>query len=188
MNTWIHVHQVATSFAGFLLVFGWSFCEGVVWPFVAELPLVVLLVTLGLTGYAPALIATSALGSLVGLSATWTIAYKGKKIPMLFTHPRMIETARNSLLLSPSKAFKEHMFNGIPVKVYAFQAGLYKIPLSTVLKSAWPRVARIFIVGGLGWTLGLLAPGIFKDYLGYAMIFGGIVYLFILRLVVRNWR
>ena len=188
MNTWIHVHQVATSFAGFLLVFGWSFCEGVVWPFVAELPLVVLLVTLGLTGYAPALISTSALGSLVGLSTTWYIANSGKKIPMLFTHPRMIETAHNGLLVSPSKAFKEHMFNGIPVKVYAFQAGLLDIPLSTVLRSAWPRVARIFIVGSLGWALGLIASGLFKNYLGYAMIFGGITYLFILRLVVRSWR
>jgi hypothetical protein len=188
MSTWVHVHAVATSALGFALVFGWSFCEGVVWPFVAELPLVVLLMTVGFSFFVPTLIATSALGSLVGIATSWTIAKKGHHIPMLLTHPRMIAKAREGLARGVASAFREHMFNGIPVKVYAFQSGLMDIPLSKVLGSAWPRVARIFIVGSLGWGLGILASGVSKNYLGWAMLFGGCAYLFILRLVVRSWR
>lgn len=187
-STWVNVHTIATGLFGFLLVFAWSFCEGVIWPFVAELPLVVLLVTIGRSPIGIALITMSALGSLVGVTVSWTLVHNNIHVPMFFTHQRMIEAAKAGLKRGPARAFKEHMFNGVPVKVYAYQAGLMNIPLGKILLSAWPRVARIFIVGSLGWGLGLIASGLFKSYLGWAMIIGACLYLFILRLVVRSWR
>ena len=188
MSLFAQVQLLALGAGGLAVVFVWSFCEGVIWPFVAELPLVVLLVTVGVGWRALLLISVSALGSLVGVATTWAIAESGRKSPIFFTHPRMLETARMGLIESPSKAFMQHMFNGVPVKAYAYQAGDLGIPLPVVLLSAWPRVTRIFIVGGGGVLLGVVSAGLLKDYLGWAMLFGGLGYLFILRLVVRNWR
>jgi 1-acyl-sn-glycerol-3-phosphate acyltransferase len=78
----------------------------------------------------------------------------------------MHETALHELSTDPSSAFANQMFNGIPVKVYAHIAGQLGMDFAEIFSAMLPRLARIGIVGGIGWVGGGLLSRYLKPCLG----------------------
>ena len=78
----------------------------------------------------------------------------------------MHEAALGQLTTEPSAAFANQMFNGIPVKVYAHSAGRLGMDFAEVVSAMLPRLARIGVVGGIGWVVGGVLSRYLKPCLG----------------------
>lgn len=165
-RAWIRVRRMAFATAGLALITAWAFAEGIFWPLVAEMPLLLLVCTVGRSWRGPILIAASAIASAAGILTTWWLVSQGIDTPTPLTTPRMHEAALDQLATEPSSAFANQMFNGIPVKVYAHSAGRLGMDFADVFSSMLPRLARIGIVGGIGWVVGGLLSRYLKPCLG----------------------
>jgi len=160
------VRKIAFGWVGLIVVFFWAVGEGIFWPLVAEMPLLLLVVTVGFRWRGALLIAVSALGSIVGVLTTWWLVDKGFHPPSPLTTPNMFDYARREMIDSPNSAFWDQMWNGIPVKVYAHEAGAIHLSFLEVLQSLVPRVLRIAILGGGGWLIGSSLAKWLKPNLG----------------------
>lgn len=165
-RAWNRARRVAFAMAGMALVTGWAYAEGIFWPLVAEMPLLLLVCTVGRSWRGPILIAASAIASAAGILTTWWLVSHGVDTPTPLTTARMHETALDQLTADPSSAFANQMFNGIPVKVYAHGAGRLGMDAADVVSAMVPRLARIGIVGGIGWVAGGLLSRYLKPCLG----------------------
>lgn len=165
-RAWTRVRRMAFATAGVVLVTAWAFAEGIVWPLVAEMPLLLLVCTVGRSWRGPLLITATAIASAAGILTTWWLVSHGVDTPTPLTTARMHETAMYELETDPSNAFAHQMFNGIPVKVYAHSAGELGMDLHDVASSILPRLARIGIVGCIGWVGGGLLSRYLKPCLG----------------------
>ena len=160
------VRKIAFGWVGLLVVFFWAVGEGIFWPLVAEMPLLLLVVTVGFRWRGALLIAVSAMGSIIGVLTTWWLVDKGINPPSPLTTANMFDYARREMISSPNSAFWDQMWNGIPVKVYAHEAGAIHLTFMQVLQSLVPRVLRIAILGGGGWLLGTTLAKWLKPNLG----------------------
>ncbi|MCP2366232.1 1-acyl-sn-glycerol-3-phosphate acyltransferase [Agromyces flavus] len=165
-RAWIRVRRMAFATAGLALVTAWAFAEGIFWPLVAEMPLLLLVCTVGRSWRGPMLIAATAIASAAGILTTWWLVSHGVDTPTPLTTARMHDTAVDELRTDPSSAFANQMFNGIPVKVYAHSAGQLGMDFFDVAFSMLPRLARIGIVGVIGWVAGGLLSRYLKPCLG----------------------
>ena len=164
---WQRIRKGAFSIAGLLICFFWAVGEGISWPLVAEMPLMLFVVTVGLRWRGLLIISTSALGSAVGIITNWWLVQQGIHAPSPLTADLMFEVARNQLLTHPDTAFWAQMWNGIPVKVYAAEAGRAHIPFDQLVVALVPRMLRIFILGTGTWLLGGLLSRWLKPCLGF---------------------
>ena len=151
---WQRVRKAAFGWAGLLVVFLWAMGEGIFWPLIAEMPLLLLVVTVGWRWRGAALIAASAAGAALGVLATWWMVKNGFEPPSPLTTPRMFEVAAEQLDTNLGGAFWQQMFNGIPVKVYAHEAGIMGLSLAELGTALIARITRIVLVGAGGWLLG----------------------------------
>jgi len=151
---WQRVRKAAFGWAGLLVVFLWAMAEGIFWPLIAEMPLLLLVVTVGWRWRGAALIAASAAGAALGVLATWWMVKSGFEPPSPLTTPRMFEVAAEQLDTNLGGAFWQQMFNGIPVKVYAHEAGAMGLSLAELGTALIARITRIVLVGAGGWLLG----------------------------------
>ena len=151
---WQRVRKAAFGWAGLLVVFLWAMGEGIFWPLIAEMPLLLLVVTVGWRWRGAALIAASAAGAALGVLATWWMVKSGFEPPSPLTTPRMFEVAAEQLDANLGGAFWQQMFNGIPVKVYAHEAGAMGLSLAELGTALIARITRIVLVGAGGWLLG----------------------------------
>ncbi|MEY4418188.1 MAG: hypothetical protein RIQ88_626 [Actinomycetota bacterium] len=179
------VKKIAFSWIGLVIVFFWAVGEGIFWPLVAEMPLLLLIVTVGFRFRGAMLIVASALGSIIGVLITWWLVDKGFNPPSPLTTEHMFDYARNQLAQSPNTAFWDQMWNGIPVKVYAHEAGALHLSFNAVLQSLFPRVLRIVILGTGGWLLGTTLARWFRANLGLVQTVG--LLLFPLGLAQAIW-
>lgn len=181
------VKKIAFGWVGLLVIFFWAFGEGIFWPLVAEMPLVLLVVTVGFKMRGAVLIAVSAFGSVIGVLTTWWLVDKGFNPPSPLTTEHMFEYARAQLIMSPNTAFWDQMWNGIPVKVYAHEAGALHLSLVQVLESLFPRVLRIIILGGGAWLLGTSLAKWLKPNLGLIQTVGLLAFPFGLAQAIWFW-
>lgn len=179
--------RIAASWLGLAIVFFWAFGEGISWPLIAEMPLLLLVVTCGWSWRAPLLIATSAVGSILGIMATWWLVTHGFDPPTPLTTQRMAEEAMAHMQANPATAFWYQMFNGIPVKVYANAAGNLDLPFGTLLQVVFPRALRIVLVGGTAWALSAVLARYLKPCLGMIQVYALAVFPFALAAVVGYW-
>jgi hypothetical protein len=118
------------------------------------MPLLLLVVSVGWHSRGAALITSSALGSALGIIVTWALVRQGIYPWSPLTTQAMFDYAHQQLSSNPGAAFNDQMTNGIPVKVYAHEAGVINLSFAQLLGAIWPRLARIVIVGSVGWLLG----------------------------------
>lgn len=181
------VRRIAFGWVGSLVVFFWAYGEGIFWPLVAEMPLLLLVVTVGFRWRGALLIGISALGSVLGVLTTWWLVDKGINPPSPLTTSNMFDYARREMISSPNSAFWDQMWNGIPVKVYAHEAGAVHLTFIQVLQSLVPRVLRIVILGGGGWLLGTTLAKWLKPNLGLIQAVALIAFPFGLAQAIWFW-
>jgi len=181
------VKKIAFGWVGLLVVFFWAIGEGIFWPLVAEMPLLLLVVTVGFRWRGALLIAVSAFGSVLGVLITWWLVSNGYHPPSPLTTANMFDYARAQLADSPNTAFWDQMWNGIPVKVYAHEAGALQLSFMQVLQSLLPRVLRIFILGAGGWLLGTTLAKWLKPNLGLVQTVSLIAFPFGLAQSIWFW-
>jgi len=87
----------------------------------------------------------------------------------------------------PGTAFWRQMFNGIPVKVYAHEAGALNLSLVQVLLALVPRVLRIAVIGIGTWLLGSALSRWLKSCLGMVQAICLALFPFGLALTVGYW-
>ena len=184
---WKRIRRVAFSWTGLGIVAFWAFFEGMFWPLLAEMPLLLLVVTVGRTWRGPLLIAVSAFSSAAGILATWFLVSHGINTPEPLTTLRMHEVALQQLRADPATAFWDQMWNGIPVKVYAHAVGDLHLSFFQVLSVMVPRLLRIGILGGAGWLLGGVLSRFLKPCLGAFQAFCLGLFPFGLALVIYWW-
>ena len=148
------VQRAAYSWVGLAICFLWAMGEGISWPLIAEMPLLLLVVSVEWHRRGAALIASSALGSALGIIVTWALVRQGIYPWSPLTTQAMFDYAHQQLSSNPAAAFNDQMTNGIPVKVYAHEAGVINLSFVQLLGAIWPRLARIVIVGSVGWLFG----------------------------------
>jgi 1-acyl-sn-glycerol-3-phosphate acyltransferase len=184
---WTRIRRVAFGWTGLAIVAFWAFSEGMFWPLLAEMPLLLLVVTVGRSWRGPLLIGVSALASACGILATWFLVSHGINTPEPLTTARMHAVALAQISADPATAFWDQMWNGIPVKVYAHATGDLGLSFVQVLSVMLPRLLRIGIVGGAGWLLGGTLSRFLKPCLGAVQIFCLAVFPFGLALVIYWW-
>jgi hypothetical protein len=185
-RAWTRAARLASSPWGPVAVFAWALAEGVSWPLVAEMPLVLL--ATAATRRSPRLILAAAAGSVAGILTTWWSVQHGIMPPAPLTTPRMHSTAATQLAADPGAAFAAQAINGIPVKVYAAAAGGTHLPLPDLLLAVWPRALRIVVVGSLAWLTGLRLRRYLQPVLGVLQVLALLVFAVALPDVVRSWR
>ena len=184
---WMRIRRVAFGWAGLGIIAFWAFFEGVFWPLLAEMPLLLFVVTVGRSWRGPLLIAASAVASACGILATWFLVSHGIDTPVPLTTDRMHAVALAELVADPSTAFWAQMWNGIPVKVYAHATGELHMSFLEVFSVMFPRLLRIGIVGGVGWLLGGVLSRFLKPCLGFVQIFCLAMFPFALAMVIYWW-
>ena len=167
---WYRVEKISYSLVGLAILFFWAMGEGIFWPLIAEMPLLLLIVTVGLRWRGLLLIATSALGSAAGFTITWWLVSHGFNPPSPFTTPGMFVEAAAQLQSDPTGALWAQFWNGIPVKVYAHEAGALGLDIQQLVVALLPRITRIFVIGGGGWLLGGLLKKWLRGCLGLIQV------------------
>ena len=184
---WARTYKMATAWTGLAFLFLWAVAEGISWPFLAELPLALFVVTVGWSWRGPALIAATALGSVCGIATTWWLVTHGHIPPTPLTTPRMHALALTQMRASAFDAFRAQMFNGIPVKVYAAASGEVHVRFASLLVATLPRVARIALIGTVVWILGGFIARWLKPCLGVIQVTCLVIFPVLLIQVVRSW-
>jgi 1-acyl-sn-glycerol-3-phosphate acyltransferase len=184
---WSRISRLAFGPVGLAVIFFWAFGEGVFWPLIAEMPLMLFIVTVGWRWRGLLLVAVACVGSALGVLTTWWLVSHGITPPSPLTTARMFEVARGQLEADPASAFWRQMFNGIPVKVYAHEAGALQLGFAQVLLSLVPRVLRIAVIGVGTWLLGSALSRWLKSCLGMVQGICLALFPFGLFLTVGYW-
>jgi 1-acyl-sn-glycerol-3-phosphate acyltransferase len=136
------------------VAFAWGVAEALSWPVIAEMSLVLLAVAVPWR-VLPAAAALAA-GSVVGVVLHAWLVRNGVPVPLPLTTARMRATAAEHLAGGPMGVWHQ-AFNGIPVKVYAAEAGRGGTDLvGLAAAAALERTTRILGLGVLlavasGW-------------------------------------
>ena len=153
------VRRVAMSRWGLLGAFAWAVAEAVSWPFVPEVLLGVLLLARLRWRRAVVLVGVAAAGSVAGCALTYALAAGGHAPPAPLTTPRMASTVAQQTAAEGATAVRHQPWSGIPVKVYAAEAGRRNVPAPTFLATvAWVRMVRIATVALFVGSLASLVP------------------------------
>jgi membrane protein YqaA with SNARE-associated domain len=138
----VRVERFVEGPGGLVAGFAWGFAEAVSWPVIAEVSIGLLAVTaprrMVRFGFAVAA------GSVAGALTTAALARRGILAPAPLTTPRMRDEARRHLSTEGVVGVRHQAFNGIPIKVYAREAGLLGLPAPSFGAAvAVERTARI---------------------------------------------
>ena len=184
---WSRISRLAFGPVGLAVIFFWAFGEGVFWPLIAEMPLMLFIVTVGWRWRGLLLVVLACVGSALGVLATWWLVANGFNPPSPLTTARMFEVAGSQLSTDVGSAFWKQMFNGIPVKVYAHEAGAMHLSFAQVLLSLVPRMLRIAVIGIGTWLLGSALSRWLKSCLGMVQGICLALFPFGLWLTVGYW-
>jgi 1-acyl-sn-glycerol-3-phosphate acyltransferase len=170
---------------GLVGAFAWGFAEAVSWPLIAESYLLLIGVA-SPRRMVPAALALSA-GSVAGVVTTAALSRRGHTPPAPLTTDGMRRAAAEHLH-EGVWGVRRQAFNGIPVKVYAAQAGRLDLPLTRLAAAvAVERTARIVAVGTLGSAMARVfrAP-VRRRYGTYALV-AETLWVLGVRAVIRTW-
>jgi membrane protein YqaA with SNARE-associated domain len=130
------------------LVAVWACAEALSWPFVPELLLGVVL--LAAPRAALRLVPLAAVASVVGCVLAYGVAASGTHVPQPLTTPRMHAVVEGTTAAEGAHAVRRQAWSGIPVKVYAAEAGQARVPVGEfAIGAARARGGRILVVGAL---------------------------------------
>lgn len=168
------------------LSFTWGVAEAVSWPVLAEMYLV-LWVACHPRRILPAALAL-VVGSVVGVVVHAQLVRHGIVPPLPLTTPRMAAVAAQQLAEQGPLAIWHQLFNGIPVKVYAAQAGAGGTDLGVLaLWTALFRGARILTVALVVRALARrLQPTLQRAYGPYLLVAAGTCAV-VLHGVIAKW-
>ena len=147
----LRVERFVEGPGGLVAGFAWGFAEAVSWPVIAEVSIGLLAVTVPRRmvrfGFAVAA------GSVAGSLTTAAFARRGILTPAPLTTPLMRDEARRHLSTEGVVGVRHQAFNGIPIKVYAREAGLLGLPAAVVRsgrRGRADRPHRRYRGGGIG--------------------------------------
>lgn len=142
------VARFAASPAALLFVAAWAVAEAFSWPLVPELALAVLAAAAPRAGLR--LTATAAVASVVGCLLAMVLYAAGGSVPQPLTTERMRAAVAAEVRADGAAAVRHQPWSGIPVKVYAAEAGRRHVdPLRFTTAVALGRGVRILAVGAL---------------------------------------
>lgn len=142
------VRSFAASRIALAVVAVWAMAEALSWPFVPELLLGVALLAAPRAAWR--LIPVAALASVAGCVIAYGVAAGGGHVPQPLTTPRMHAVVQDTTAAEGAGAVRRQAWSGIPVKVYAAEAGAQGVPVGEfALGAARARGGRIVVVGAL---------------------------------------
>lgn len=165
------VARFVRSPLGIASAFAWGFAEAVSWPVIAEMHLAFVAVA------RPERMVRSsvalAAGSVTGVVLTASLTRRGHVPPAPLTTAGM-RAAAAAHLAEGARGIRHQAFNGIPVKVYAVQAGLAGVPLPGLAAvAAAERTARIVGVGLVSSVVaGVLRAPVRRRYGSWVLVAG----------------
>jgi 1-acyl-sn-glycerol-3-phosphate acyltransferase len=184
-RVWRLVARRAAAPALLALSFAWGFAEALSWPVIAEMYLVLWVVALPWR-ILPAAVAVT-LGSVLGVVVHAALARHGLDLPLPLTTDRMSAAAAADLADGATGIWHQ-AGNGIPVKVYAAEAGHADVPLWSL---AWwtllERGARVLGVAAVLTVLARWLHPLLRRVYGPYLVVVGAVFALLLRQVVQAW-
>ncbi len=172
--------------AGLLGAFAWGAAEATSWPVIAEMYLAFFAATRP-RRVLPCAVALAA-GSVTGVAVNAALSRHGVTLPAPLTTRRM-RVAAAGHLREGAWGIRRQAFSGIPVKVYAAQAGRMGLPLGELtLATAAARTARIVGMGVAGTTAAALFPATVRRRYGAYLLVAAAVWVVGERAALRRWR
>jgi 1-acyl-sn-glycerol-3-phosphate acyltransferase len=145
--TWAYVARRMSSRTALAVAFAWGAAEALSWPVIAEMSLVLFAAAVP-RRVLPAAVAL-ATGSVAGVAAHVLLAAHGVDLPAPLTTAAMRAAASRQLAGGPLGIWHQAL-SGIPVKVYAAEAGRSGMDATQfVAAAALERFARILTVGAV---------------------------------------
>ncbi|MCC2336018.1 lysophospholipid acyltransferase family protein [Cellulomonas wangsupingiae] len=185
-KSWRVVRGFMAGPAGLAGAVVWGFAEAVSLPVTSEMYLV-LVAAAHPRRVLPAA-ACLAVGSAAGVLVTRAMTAQGDRPWAPLTTPAMRERAARDLAVAGARGIWRQALNGVPVKVYAAEAGAADVPaVALAVHALGARAARSLAVGAVvRVAAGAGAPvlrRLYGPYLGAA----GVTFAIGLGLVVRRW-
>ncbi|MEJ7727298.1 MAG: lysophospholipid acyltransferase family protein [Actinomycetes bacterium] len=149
------VARVVSGPLGLLLIGAWAFLEGVSWPVVPEVALLVALLA------APrrwcVLVPLAVLANLAGGLVTYALVTAGVDPPQPLVTEAMRSTVVAQTVSDGARAVRHQPMAGIPFKVYVAEAARHQVePVELAAESALARGRRITLLGVCFGALGHL--------------------------------
>lgn len=168
-----------------LLAACWGFAEAWSWPLLAEMSLVLFAVTVPRRLLRQALMLAA--GSVAGVVTHAWLSAHGVALPLPLTTPAMLDAAAADLAGGPW-GLVHQAFSGIPVKVYAAQAGAAGIDLLGLTAAAVvERGGRIIAVGLVLSGLAVAAQPLLRRWYPAYLVLVSLVFVTVLLRVVAAW-
>lgn len=185
-RTWRVLRGVMSGPGGMVGAVAWGFAEAVSLPVTSEMYLV-LVAAAHPRRVVPAA-ACLAVGSVAGVLVTRALTARGERPPAPLTTPAMRVRAAQDLAVSGAAGVWRQALNGVPVKVYAAEAGAARVPAGPLAVHALgARGARALAVGAVvGAAAGAAAP-VLRRFYGPYLAAAGVTFGVGLAAVVRRW-
>lgn len=183
---WVAVHRFMGSPGGLVTAVAWGFAEAISWPIMSEM----FLVAFGAAHPRRALPAAACLtaGSVAGVLVTAACVRAGRTPPAPLTTPAMRRAVAENLAGGAAGIWRQAL-NGIPVKVYAAEAGRRRIPSGPLAAHALgARGARALALGAVVAVTAHHAQPLLRRAYGTYLAGSGVTFAAGLALVVRRWR
>ncbi|WP_087510338.1 lysophospholipid acyltransferase family protein [Cellulomonas iranensis] len=184
-RTWRVLRGVMSGPAGMVGAVAWGFAEAVSLPVTSEMYLV--LVAASHPRRVVPAAACLAVGSVAGVLVTRALTARGERPPAPLTTPAMRARAAADLAVGARGIWRQAL-NGVPVKVYAAEAGAAGVPAVPLAAHALgARGARALAVGAVvGAAAGVAAP-VLRRFYGPYLAAAGVTFGVGLAAVVRRW-
>jgi 1-acyl-sn-glycerol-3-phosphate acyltransferase len=185
-RVWRRVAARANSASLLAVSFTWGVAEAISWPVLAEMFMV-----LWVAG-TPRRIMKAAtglwLGSVIGVVVHAMLSRHGVGVPMPLTTPRMQATAARDLA-SGASGLMHQALAGIPVKVYAAQAGKAHIGLlALAFWTAIERGVRIMAVAVGLYVVTKLVHPVLRRFYGVYLLLAASTFAVLLHEIVASWK
>ncbi len=186
-RTWRVLRGAMDGPAGMVGAVAWGFAEAVSLPVTSEMYLV-LVAAAHPRRVVPAA-ACLAVGSVAGVLVTRALTARGARPPAPLTTRAMRARAAQDLATAGARGIWRQALNGVPVKVYAAEAGAAGVPaVPLAVHALGARGARSLAVGAVvGGAAGAAAP-LLRRFYGPYLAAAGVTFAVGLGLVVRRWR
>lgn len=179
------VGRLVDSPAGLAGAFAWGFAEAVSWPVIAEMYFAFVAVTRP-RRILPSAVALTA-GTVCGVVTTAALTRRGLQVPAPMTTPRMSAAAAADLSTGVW-GLRRQLFSGIPIKVYAAQAGAAGLPLGQLAAATGAlRLARnVGVAAGATAVSSVLRAPVRRRYGAYVVATAAVWWV-AERKVLRHW-
>jgi len=184
--TWRVLRGVMSGPGGLVGAVVWGFAEAVSLPVTSEMYLV-LVAAAHPRRVVPAA-ACLAVGSVAGVLVTRALTARGHRPLAPLTTGAMRERAALDLAAAGARGIWRQALNGVPVKVYAAEAGAAHVPAAPLaLHALGARGARSLAVGGAVAAASGAAAPLLRRFYGPYLGIAGATFAVGLGLVVRRW-